>query len=92
MIGETSSTGMLKKPAIWDACKSLDTTRSAPAVSNISATSFALIGCLGLALRSCLAYPKYGITQVIVFALALLQASIQINNSINLSVTGEHVD
>jgi hypothetical protein len=38
------SNGMLKKPWIWPACMSIDTTRVTPAASMRSATSFAVIG------------------------------------------------
>src|SRR3954465_9329202 len=38
------STGTLKKPWIWPAWRSIETTRSTPATSSMSATSFAVIG------------------------------------------------
>ena len=41
------STGMLKKPWIWPACRSTVRTRTAPAVVIKSATSLALIGTRG---------------------------------------------
>ena len=50
--------------------------------------SLAPIGTLGLPFLSCLAYPKYGITALILYADALLAASIISNNSNKLSAGG----
>jgi len=58
-IGEPNkwSTGILKYPCIWEACKSIVNTLSAPEAVKISATNFAVIGSLDFAFLSCLAYP-----------------------------------
>jgi hypothetical protein len=81
----------LKNPWICAACKSTVITLWTPAVSSISATSLAEIGTLGAAFLSCLAYPKYGITALIIPAELLFKASTMINNSIKLSFVGAHV-
>ena len=47
------STGMSKKPWIWEACRSMVSTRSAPAATIMLATSLAEMGSRGLAFRSC---------------------------------------
>ena len=86
-----SSTGMSKKPWICPACRSIVSTLSAPAVVNKLATSFAVIGVRLALFRSCRAYPKYGMTAVILLALDLRAASIIIINSIKLSLTGVDV-
>src|SRR5271157_2162148 len=82
---------MLKNPWICGACKSTTSARSAPAVVNRSATSFDEIGTRGLSLRSCRAYPKYGITTVIRRAEARFSASISSSNCIRCRSTGSHV-
>src|SRR4051794_491023 len=46
------STGIVKKPWIWPACRSIVSTRSAPASCSMSATRRAVIGSRGFALRS----------------------------------------
>ena len=53
-MGEPSrlSTGMSKKPWIWLACRSMVSTRSAPASAIRLATSLAEMGSRGLVLRS----------------------------------------
>ena len=50
------STGMLKKPWICPACRSIVSTRSAPASCSMSATRRAEIGSRGFAFRSWRAY------------------------------------
>ena len=82
------STGLSKNPWIWSACRSIVKTLSAPAVVKRFAMSLAPIGTLGLPFLSCLAYPKYGITALILYADALLAASIISNNSNKLSAGG----
>ena len=62
------STGISKNPCICPACKSTVTTLVAPALEIKFATTLAEIDVLGATFLSCLAYPKYGITAVIVFA------------------------
>ena len=91
-VAKRLSTGISKKPWICPACKSTVTTLSAPAFVIKLETNFAEIEVLGTTLRSCLAYPKYGITAVIFFADDLLSASIQRSNSIKLSFAGEDTD
>ena len=49
-----ASTGILKNPAIWAACKSVHTTLLAPATVSKSATNLAEIGWRALAFLSCL--------------------------------------
>ncbi len=90
-IANRWSTGMSKKPWICPACRSTVTTRSAPAAVIRSATNFALIGVRGLTLRSCRAYPKYGMMATIDPADARLSASIMIKSSIRFWFTGELV-
>ena len=41
------STGISKKPWTWPACRSIVSTRSTPAASSSSATSFAVMGSRG---------------------------------------------
>ena len=91
-VAKRLSTGMSKNPCICPACKSTVTTLSAPAFVIKFETSLADIDVLGTTFRSCLAYPKYGITAVIFFADDLFKASIQSNNSIKLSFAGEEID
>ena len=62
------STGIVKKPWIWPAWRSIVSTRSAPASWSMSATRRAEIGSRGFAFRSCRAYGKSGMTAVIRFA------------------------
>ena len=76
------STGIVKKPWIWPACRSIVRIRSAPATWSRSATSRAVIGSRGLALRSWRAYGKSGITAVIRFAEPSLAAWIIWRSSI----------
>ena len=67
---------MSKKPCICSEWSSTVRTLSIPDLSNISAITLALIGTLSdLTLLSCLAYPKYGITAVILPAEDHLKAS-----------------
>ena len=82
----------MKNPWICAACKSIVTTRLTPAVVNKSATNLDVIGCLGFAFLSCLAYPKYGMIAVISPADALFKASAKTKISIKFSVTGLDVD
>ena len=75
------STGFEEKPWICVECKSIVTILSAPAFIKISIITFAEMGTLGSSFLSCLEYPKYGITTLILCALALLAASISKANS-----------
>ena len=59
------STGIVKKPWIWPAWRSIVSTRSAPASWIMSATRRAEIGSRGFAFRSWRAYGKSGTTAVI---------------------------
>ena len=68
------------------------TTLVTPATVNKSATKRDVIGCLGFAFLSCLAYPKYGIIAVTSLADALFNASAKTKISIKFSVTGFEVD
>ena len=68
------STGIVKKPWIWPACRSIVSTRSAPASWSMSATKRAEIGSRGFAFRSWRAYGKSGMTAVIRFAEASFAA------------------
>ena len=86
------STGTLKKPWIWPACRSIVTTRSTPALSSASATSFAVIGSRGADFLSCREYGYQGITAVIRLAEASLAAWIMISNSRRWSLTGTFPD
>jgi hypothetical protein len=83
---------MLKKPWICPACRSTASTRVAPAAVSRSATSLAEIGVRGLTLRSCRAYPKYGINATMEPADARLRASIMMSSSIRLRFGGLQVD
>jgi len=82
------STGIVKKPWIWPACRSIVSTRSAPASCSMSATRRAEIGSRGLAFRSCRAYGKSGTTAVIRFADASFAAWIISMSSIRFLSTG----
>ena len=82
------STGIVKKPWIWPACRSIVSTRSAPASWSMSATRRAEIGSRGFALRSWRAYGKSGMTAVIRFADASFAAWIMSMSSIRCSSTG----
>src|SRR6266566_4843419 len=75
------STGTLKKPWIWPACRSIATTRSTPATSRASATSLAVIGSRGADFLSWREYGNHGTTAVIRFADASLAAWIMISSS-----------
>src|SRR5690242_909711 len=87
------STGMLKKPWIWSACRSITITRLTPTVVSMSATTFAVIGTRAeRGRRSCRAYPKYGIAAVTRAADARFSASTITRISIRLSLVGAHVD
>ena len=68
------STGMVKKPWIWPAWRSIVRTRSAPASWSMSATSRAEIGSRGRALRSWREYGNHGMTAVIRLAEASFAA------------------
>ena len=68
------STGMLKNPWIWPACRSIVSTRSVPAASSTSASSFAVIGSRGADFLSWREYGNHGMTAVIRFAEASLAA------------------
>jgi hypothetical protein len=63
-------------------------TRSAPAIDTMFAINFALIATRGWSFRSCLAYPKYGMTEVTRAALARLAASMRSSSSIMFSAGG----
>ena len=67
------------------------TTLSIPAVCKRLATSLAVMGTLGAAFLSCLAYPKYGIRAVMELAELLLRASVMISISISVSFAGAQV-
>ena len=82
------STGIVKKPWIWPECRSIVSTRSAPAVWIISATSFAEIGSRGSVFLSWREYGNQGTTAVMRFAEASFAASIMISSSIKLRSTG----
>jgi hypothetical protein len=82
------STGTLKKPWIWPACRSIATTRSTPATSSASATSLAVIGSRGADFLSWREYGNHGTTAVIRFADASLAAWIMISSSTRWSFTG----
>ena len=84
------STGTSKKPWIWPACRSIVSTRSAPAVWIISATSFAVIGSRGRDFLSWREYGYSGSTAVIRFAEASFAASTMIRSSIRFWSTGLH--
>ena len=62
------STGIEKKPCTCGECRSIVTTRVAPASASMSATSRAPIEIRGASFLSDLAYAKCGITAVIVVA------------------------
>src|SRR4051794_11257382 len=86
------STGIVKKPWIWPACRSIVSTRSAPASCSRSATKRAEIGSRGFALRSCRAYGNSGTTAVIRFADASFAAWIMKASSMMLrSIGGQPV-
>src|SRR3954449_10130745 len=84
------STGIVKKPWIWPACRSIVSTRSAPASCSMSATRRAEIGSRGLALRSWRAYGYHGTTAVMRLAEASLAAWIISSSSIRFWSTGSH--
>jgi hypothetical protein len=67
--------------------KTLTMTWSHPLCCNMFATSFAVIGARLLSFLSCRAYGKRGITAVIRFALAILQAWIMMHISMRLVFT-----
>ena len=82
------STGIVKKPWIWPACRSIVRTRSAPASWSMSATRRAEIGSRGFALRSWRAYGYQGMTAVIRLADASVAAWIISSSSIRFLSTG----
>ena len=84
------STGIVKKPWICPACRSIVSRRSAPASCSMSATRRAEIGSRGFALRSWREYGNHGITAVIRFADASLAAWIISSSSIRFWSTGGH--
>ena len=86
------STGILKKPCTWPACRSIVSTRSAPAASSMSATSLAVIGSRGALFLSWREYGYQGITAVIRLAEASRAALIMISSSISESLVGDEQD
>ena len=82
------STGSEKKPWIWPAWRSIVSTRSTPATSSMSATSFAVIGSRGFDFLSWRVYGNHGTTAVIRFAEASLAAWTMIRSSTRWSLTG----
>ena len=82
------STGTVKKPWIWPACRSIVSTRSAPASWSMSATRRPEIGSRGFALRSWREYGNHGMTAVIRFAEASFAAWIISSSSIRFRSTG----
>ena len=82
------STGIVKKPWIWPACRSIVSSRSTPASWSMSATRRPEIGSRGLALRSCREYGNQGTTAVIRLAEASLAAWIISISSITFLSTG----
>ena len=82
------STGIVKKPWIWPAWRSIVSTRSTPASWSMSATSLAEIGSRGFAFRSCREYGNHGMTAVIRFADASFAAWIISTSSIRFLSTG----
>src|SRR3954469_9491690 len=86
------SSETLKKPWIWPAWRSIETTRSTPAISSASATSLAVIGSPGAGFFSCREYGNHGTTAVIRFAEASFAAWIMISSSTRWSFTGRLPD
>ena len=84
----SSSSGMLKKPWICPAWRSIVSTRSAPATSMKFATRRAVMGTRGWSFLSERPYAKYGITAVMRPAEARLAASIMMNSSMRRVFTG----
>src|SRR5581483_6126917 len=82
------STGIVKKPWIWPACRSMVSTRSAPASWSMSATSRAEIGSRGFAFRSWREYGNQGITAVIRFDEPSFAAWIISSSSMTFRSTG----
>lgn len=80
------STGTLKNPWIWLACRSIVITWLHPAVCSIFAINFAVIGARDLSFLSCRAYGKFGITAVMRRAEAVLHALIMIRSSMRPSL------
>ena len=80
------STGFWKKPWIWPACRSIVSTRSAPAASSIRATRRAEIGSRGADFLSWREYPNQGVTAITRCAEAPTAASIMNSSSISESL------
>ena len=75
------STGIRKKPWIWPAWRSIVRTRSTPAASRMSASSFAVIGSRGEDFLSWREYGNHGITAVMRLAEASFAPWIMIRSS-----------